>query len=266
MKKNMYAVSAALLMFLLTISSCSGSGLQDMMDTPLIVPTTSMTTENEKIPETTEPILTEAEVSDEPVDQTAEPEQQESFNGRFKQGTWFSYNKDECRYYFFNDDQNNNTRLSVKSATGSAFLYEISDGADDAHKTAVFHINTTNNNTKAEIIINDPENISIIWEDKTEEKLTYISSDGMQQFMFYTDEELSSMGLNYYMRNMGKKDKNNTADARTNEDGSVTVRVYKNSNDGQQLVLAWYIVDRLTAAGEQSDDGLIKNGNAVDLK
>lgn len=267
MNKQFYAVPAAELIFMLLLSSCSLAGSQYDTATPLVVPVTDVTTGNistEKITDSEN--FTTSETTEVNAGQTEEAQPQEPFDGKFKPGTWFSYNKDECRYYFFNNDKSGGTRLSAKSGVASAFLYEMDDDMENTHKPAVFHIDSTSNTTNAEVIISNPDQITIIWDDKSEEKLTYISDKSINDFLFYTDKELCSMGLNYYAKISGKEDKRNSADCMSNEDGSVSIRVYKSVNDNEQTVLAWYIVDRLSAAGQKSDDGLSGNGSLIDLK
>ncbi len=267
MKKGMYAVSVIMAILMLSVASCSKLGLKSDMTTPLAVPVTYVTTGTTPAENVTEPVqvFTEPEISEQVVSETVQT-QPEVFDGKFKQGTWFSYNNDECKYYFFNDDKKSGTRLSVKRGTAAAFLYETSDSTENTSKPAVFNIDTTDNITNAQITISDPDHISVTWDDKSEERLTYLSDQGIDNFMFYTDEELSSMGLRYYLNISGAKAKDIFAESKTNEDMSVTTKIYKTVNADQQVVLAWYITDRFTASGEISDDGLVGNGTAVDLK
>lgn len=209
--------------------------------------------------------VTAAESVPEPAEEPAEV--YENKNAVFKAGTWFGYSKEESKYYFFYNDNANGARMMPEKGVLSPFLYEIpAEAAENNIRNGVFHFNTADNTTKAEITMTDPENASIKWEDGKTEKLSFVSTEGISNFNLYTDEELSTMAVKYYKRSTGDTYKMNKAECITNEDRTVSVCIYKMINTDKKVVLGWYIVDRHTAVGFESEDGKKPTSVAVDFK
>lgn len=209
--------------------------------------------------------ITEVETAPEPVEKPVEV--YENKNAVFKAGTWFGYSKEGSRYYFFYNDNANGARIMPEKGVLSPFLYEIpAEAGGNNIRNGVFHFNTADNTTKAEIIMTDSENASIKWEDGKTEKLSFVSTEGISNFNLYTDEELSTMAVSYYKKSTGDTYKMNKAECITNEDRTVSVCIYKIVNTNMKVVLGWYIVDRHTAVGFESEDGKKPSSVAVDFK
>jgi len=209
--------------------------------------------------------VTEAETVPEPAEVTKAA--YENKNAVFKAGTWFGYSKESSKYYFFYNDNANGARMMPEKGVLSPFLYEIPAEAGEKNiRNGVFHFNTADNTTKAEITMTDPENALIKWEDGKTEKLSFVSTEGIGNFTLYTDEELGTMALSYYKKSKGDTYKMNKAECVTNEDRTVSVCIYKIVHTDTKAVLAWYIVDRHTAVGFESEDGKKPSSVAVDFK
>lgn len=144
-------------------------------------------------------------------------------------GTWLS---DQGQYWSFDPDGASGRTSSLADGTGTGFAYTVEGDR------AVFSMGGA---------------------DGGREVLTYVSSLGSDQFVFYTDQQLCQLALDYYRAHGDGQDTDGlTAAAAANEDGTVTIQVYENLGDHNSTA-AWYTVDRTTARGTDAA------GQAVDL-
>ena len=81
----------------------------------------------------------------------------------------------------------------------------------------------------------------------------------VEQFHFYTHEELAEMALEDYRAKNDPDDESLQAAAMDNGDGTSTIQIYQNLGDHNSTA-AYYIVDRCTGEGQN-----ISNGTEVDL-
>ena len=169
----------------------------------------------------------------------------------FQAGTWLS---DRGQYYFFDPDGAAGRTASLEDGTGVPFSYTLEGdqaaftlGAADAAETCTV--------TQGQDGV-----LTLQWADGTAETLTHVSPLGSDQFVFYTNQELRQMALDYWQAHGdGDQGRQLTAACALNEDGTVTIQVYENLGDHNSTA-AWYTVERTTAQGT---DGA---GQPVDLK
>lgn len=166
----------------------------------------------------------------------------------FTPGTWLS---DKGQYYFFDKDGSSGRTASLTDGTGVGFEYSVDGDKAD------FSMGGADNSSKC-TVTRDGDELTLAWDDGTTEKFTYVSSEGSDSFEFYSNNDLADMVLAYYKATSGESDDGLTSAAETNDDGSVTVQVYKNLGDHNSNA-AWYTIDRLTGTGTDS------SGQSVDL-
>ena len=188
-----------------------------------------------------------APASEAPTETPSAPAGQTS--SLFQAGTWLS---DQGQYWFFDAGEASGRTAGLEDGTGVPFAYTF-DGAQ-----AVFSIGIAGNDHSCDVTTGE-NTLTLRWEDGATEVLTYVSDQGSDQFQFHSNRELEELALAYYQaQNPGEDTGGLTAAAQTNEDGTVTIQVYRNLGDHNSNA-AWYTVDRVTGQGS---DG---NGQAVDL-
>ena len=164
-------------------------------------------------------------------------------------GTWLS---DGGQYYFFDADGASGRVSSLEDGTGTGFTYRADGGQ------AVFSLGGADGERSCDITVQG-DSATLQWEDGSTEQLTFVSSQGSDQFQFYSNQALCQMALEHYKQGKDAQDTDGLmAAAQTNPDGTVTIQVYQNLGDHNSTA-AWYTVDRLTAQGT---DG---TGASVDL-
>ena len=166
-------------------------------------------------------------------------------------GTWLS---DQGQYWSFDPDGASGRTSSLADGTGTGFAYTVEGDR------AVFSMGGADSG-RACTLSGDRASgpLTLQWEDGGTEVLTYVSSLGSDQFVFYTDQQLCQLALEYYRAHGDGQDTDGlTAAAAANEDGTVTIQVYENLGDHNSTA-AWYTVDRTTARGTDAA------GQAVDL-
>ena len=166
----------------------------------------------------------------------------------FTPGTWLS---DKGQYYFFDDNGSSGRTSSLTDGTGVGFEYTLTGDEAD------FAMGGADNSSKCSVTRSGDE-LTLVWDGGITEKLTYVSAEGSDSFVFYSNNDLADMALAYYKATSGEDDADLVSAAETNEDGSVTIQVYKNLGDHNSNA-AWYTIDRLTATGTDSF------GSSVDL-
>lgn len=214
-------------------------------------------------------LITSPKVTEPPVivaaDETEEtlPPEPDTANteAHLKRGTWFSYNESESSYYFFEDDGASGSKVSVKTGISMPFRYEKTEGEDQY----IFHLNYSDNNTKASVQFTDNDHAVISMENALPDHLSYISAQSFKEFVFYTDEELVSMAERRYRNTQEKPVKDEIKlSVITKEDASAIIQIYKTAIDPKteketDSVLEIYTVDRMSAVGTDAA------GNYTDL-
>lgn len=166
--------------------------------------------------------------------------------GLFTPGTWLS---DKGQYYFFDEGGNSGRTASLTDGTGVGFEYTLTGDKAD------FAMGSADNSSKCTVTRSGDE-LTLVWDGGVTEKLTYVSAEGSDSFVFYSNNDLADMALAYYKATSGEDDDALISAAETNEDGSVTIQVYKNLGDHNSNA-AWYTIDRLTATGKDSSGGSV---------
>ena len=243
MKKRMTAL------LVLAIVLGAFSGCQKGMTVPEITETIAVETTVETVattvPEETAEVTTEAttEATTEPiVNDTA-----------FKDGTWMAQCGPISRYYFFDEGGASGRFMNMGDGSGDDFTY-IQRG-----NQGVLLLCSDGTETACTVEVQDADHITLIWENQPEEKMTFISPLGAEQFHFYTHEELAQMALSDYWAKNYPVDGNLQAAAMDNGDGTSTIQIYQNLGDHNSTA-AYYVVDRCTGEGQN-----ISNRTDVDL-
>ena len=119
-----------------------------------------------------------------------------------------------------------------------------------------------------EVVFLNDENVMLSWDDQTIESFTYVSELGMDEFHFYTHDELAQMALeDYKMKNDSSGDSLEAA-GMDNGDGTATIQIYQNLGDHNSTA-AYYTVDRCSGEGKNVSDGtdvdLTKGTQDIDI-
>lgn len=172
----------------------------------------------------------------------------------FKTGTWrgFSQADSKEQYYFFSDD--GGQVFGVEAHAGLPFAYDYENGR------AVFHMGSADDNSPCTVeVAGDGSAMTLKWDNGTTETLTYVSSKGVDDYIYMFNDDIEKLAIAYYKQQSGSKSENLTAGVQGNGDGTVTVQVYENQGDHNSTA-AWYTVDRETGKGTDKN-----SGKAVDL-
>lgn len=240
-KLTVFVLSLAMLT---AFAGCKGPASDENGTQPSVVPTATATVQPQKTSTASSPA---------PSSAGASSSNKSGSDISIKAGTWLSSIQGlSTSYYFFNSDGKTGSTASLENGTGLSFNYKIS-GSD-----AIFYMGAADNESRAVLSQNAGGDIVITWSTGEKETLTYVSAQGSDKFSFYSNDELCTMAVNYYTKTTGEAPP--SAAAVTNEDGSVTIQLYKNLGD-HNSTYAWYTVDRNTAAGIDES-----SGKKIDLK
>ena len=212
------------------------SGCRKGMEAPETVESTMDT-----IVETSEtaPVEVPTETTEEPIiNDTA-----------FRAGTWMAQCGPVSRYYFFETGGDAGCVIDMQNGARTDFTYlQIGDQgvfsyADDTCR----------------VMVQDEDHITLEWGNQPPETFRYVTVLGVDQFHFYTHEEIARMALWDYLEKNYPVDGNLQAAAMDNGDGTSTIQIYQNLGDHNSTA-AYYVVDRCTGEGQN-----ISNGTDVDL-
>ena len=154
-------------------------------------------------------------------------------------------------YYYFNSEEQNGRYLSLDYGLGMAFNYE---GSGDE---LVFLMGDDAEVHPARVEHTEDDSFTLVWENNLSEKMVFVSEGTLDEFHFYSNDELIHMATAYFTRS-GNTPTSLSA-AMTNEDNTVTVQLYDNLGD-HNSTSAWYIFDRFTAKGTD-----LLSGEEIDL-
>ena len=218
------------------------SGCQKETEAPETVETTM-----DMIVETT--VTVPAEV---PAETTVATEETIVNDTAFRAGTWMAQCGPVSCYWFFETDGDTGCVVDMENGSRVDFTYlqtddqgvfSYADGADDACK----------------VLVQDEAHITLERENQPPETLVFVSALGVDQFHFYTHEEIARMALWDYLAKNYPVDGDLQAAGMDNGDGTSTIQIYQNLGDHNSTA-AYYIVDRCTGEGQN-----ISNGTDVDL-
>lgn len=150
-------------------------------------------------------------------------------------------------YYYFNSEEQNGRYLSLDYGLGMAFNYE---GSGDE---LVFLMGDDADVHPARVEHTEDDSFTLHWENNLSEKMVFVSEGTLDEFHFYSNEELIHMAMAYFTRSGNTP--TSLAAAMTNEDNTVTVQLYDNLGD-HNSTSAWYIFDRFTAKGTDLFTGM----------
>ena len=154
-------------------------------------------------------------------------------------------------YYYFNAEEQSGSYVSLEYGLGMPFCYE---GSGDA---LVFHLEGHEEPQPAVVEAAAENAFTLKWENSLPETLTYIGEGTLDDFHFYSNNDLAMLAMERYTEDSGETP--SQAGAMTNEDNTVTVQLYDNMGDHNSTA-AWYIFDRFTATGTD-----LLTGEEIDL-
>lgn len=172
----------------------------------------------------------------------------------FQTGTWYGFSQADNKeqYYFFTDD--GGQVFGVESHTGLPFSYDYENGR------AVFHMGSADDNTPCTVeVAGNGSAMTLKWDNGTTETLTYVSSKGVDDYIYMFNDDIEKLAIAYYKQDSGSQSQNLTAGVQGKGDGTVDIQVYENQGDHNSTA-AWYTVDRATGKGTDKN-----SGKAVDL-
>lgn len=144
-------------------------------------------------------------------------------------------------YFVFYPDGSGGCTMSFENGTGVAFRYD-----ENADGSTTFHMGAEDNSINAFTTSNPDGTLSIVWEDGREE-VFYPVNWNVEEFTFYTNEELQNIALAYYRANNDDYTPQFSG-IQTNPDSTATIQLY-DQTDGHNSTAAWYTVDRVTLKG-----------------
>lgn len=177
--------------------------------------------------------------------ETAEPVSAEVSEYLFKQGVW----RGSTEYYFFGEE-GSGQYLAFDTGIGLAFRVEPYSEKDG---TVTFHIAEEENNTVFTVTDISEESVTMIAEDGTSDTLVYVGEGDASTFVFYTNDQVGQIALQYYTAQTGYTP--SLYGTQSNTDGTVTVQLYDQAEDGHNSTAAWYTVDRVTLTGTDDTTG-----------
>ena len=211
-------------------------------------------------PETTEPsiaVQTETvatETTTAPTEAMTEATTEPMVNDTvFKDGTWMAQCGPTSRYYFFEAGGTAGQFMNMEDGSGAKFTYVQTGDRGE------LCLSGKTSGAVCTVEVQDEDHITLKWENQPEEKMTYVSSLGADQYHFYTHEELAQLALWDYLAKNYPVDVSLQAAAMDNGDGTSTIQIYQNLGDHNSTA-AYYIVDRCTGEGQN-----ISNGTDVDV-
>ncbi len=162
----------------------------------------------------------------------------------FMTGVWLARTNDgEERYFIFTDAQNG-VYLEQETGMGMGFTYEM-----QGDESAVFHFGDTESNDIAFISWIDNSNAYVSWQAGEIETFTVVTGNPSPDYHFYNNNQLGEMAINYYQSKNGTRPQK--AFAMVDASENIFIQVYDEQN-GTQIVLESYVVDRYTAIGVDS--------------
>ena len=157
----------------------------------------------------------------------------------FKNGVWWEQTGNVGTYWTFNG--NIGSTMGQELGIGAPFSAEKNgDGV-------MLHVFSADDNTPVKFNVIDENNVEITFTDSdTSGKLTFLSDD-IENFRFFTNEELAELAVHYYAgTHDGYMPANSVAELQ--EDGTVAIQLF-DEVDGHNSTADWYYVDRFTAKG-----------------
>ena len=242
MKRRMI-MAGALCLSLLSLSCCAQQQEQT-------------TQQSDPIPEQSVPAKPEqpAPVQDQPAPEP-EPEQPAEPVYEIPTGVWLAATDvGYSNYYYFNAEEQSGRYVSLDYGLGMPFSY------DGSGKQLVFFLGDEAAAHPASLEETGQDSFKLVWEDNLPETLTFVREGTLEDFHFYSNDELARMAMEHYA---DEEDEDETPPSQygvmTNEDNTVTVQLYDNLGD-HNSTSAWYIVDRFTAMGTD-----LLTGEEIDL-
>lgn len=243
--KRYFAIIAAAALLLTGCQSNNVSSLSEESSNA------ASSAEQTSVPDDTSAESTTAEPavsSEQPASDAQTAETAESTDSTaFRPGVWRGSNE----YFIFHSDSEGATS-DFEIGTGVAFECEYGD------ENIVFHMASSDNNTIAVPSDITEDSVTLTWEDGTEERFVFVSSDD-EGFKFYSNGELEQIARRYFKANNPDVPDPELAEVKTNDDGYATVQLY-DMEDGNVMTSAWYMLNRVTLTGS---DGM--TGSAVNM-
>lgn len=241
MKRRMI-MAAALCLSLLSLSGCQEQPAENAQHPEPTQEQTVVSTPAQ--PEQPDPVLSEPAVE--------EPELPVEPIYAIPTGVWLAATDvGYSNYYYFNAEEQNGSYVSLDYGLGMPFSYEGSG------KQLVFLMGDEAVAHPAVVEEHAPAEFTLVWEDNLPETLTFVSEGTLEDFHFYSNDELAQMAMDFYSEDVETPP--SQYGAMTNEDNTVTVQLYDNLGD-HNSTSAWYIVDRFTAMGTN-----LLTGEEIDL-
>jgi len=235
MKRNL--IYAALSLCLL-MAGCGGE-----QDTPAPTPASPSNLVAVEPAPAEEDISAPVEESPAEIETPAEPEPPyEMASGVWLAATDVGYSN----YYYFDAQAQTGSYVSLEYGLGMPFSYS-GDGDE-----LVFHLEGHDAEMPATVDHVDEERFDLLWEDSLPETLHFVSEGTLEDFHFYSNNELAMLALEHYTEANG--DAPSQIGSMTNADNTVTIQLYENLGDHNSTA-AWYVVDRFTATGVDLTSG-----------
>lgn len=163
-------------------------------------------------------------------------------------GTWETRGGVFGRFYIFDSNGISGQTVAFKNGETVKFLYK--EGGEEI----LFTMPGQETPKSCHVTVHEDGTMTLEWEDQITETLVYVSGQGVEDFSFYTYEELCQMALEDYKSKNDPSDTSLMAAAGENGDGTVTVQIYQNLS-GHNSTAAWYSVDRMTGVGINVSSG-----------
>ena len=241
MKRRMI-MAAALCLSLLSLSGCAQQQQEVTQQQPEPIPEQSAPTQSEKpAPAQEQQPVQEPELPQEPV--------YEIPTGVWLAATDVGYSN----YYYFNAEEHSGQFVSLDYGLGMPFSYGGSG------KQLIFFLGEEAAAYPAALEENGQDSFKLIWEDNLPETLSFVSEGTLEDFHFYSNDQLAQMAMERYAEEGEDETPPAQYGTMTNEDNTVTVQLYDNLGD-HNSTSAWYIVDRFTAMGTD-----LLTGEEIDL-
>lgn len=159
----------------------------------------------------------------------------------FRSAVWLAKDPetDTERYFRFYDDHNG-VVLDQETGMGLGFTCELTvDGG-------TFHFGAPDTSDPVKFIWSDENTLSMIWDNGKREGLVFLRDNGAEEYPFYSNEQLTTMALDYYEALTGYRP--SMAAAIINLDEMIAIQLYDVVGD-HISTSDWYTVDRYTAVG-----------------
>ena len=169
----------------------------------------------------------------------------------FRSAVWLAKDPetDTERYFRFYDDHNG-VVLNQENGMGVGFTCDLT--AD----SGTFHFGAPDASETVKFIWNDADSLSLIWDSGKREGMLFLRENGVEEYPFFSNEQLAAMALDYYEGHTGYRP--SMAATIINLDEQIAIQLYDVVGD-HISTSDWYTVDRYTAAGTNV------TGDPVDL-